>query len=359
MLLRDVGGDHLASRLGDVLVASEHRRGVGLVDDGLHQAGLALHAPEVAAGGVAAAARVPHGVRAVEMLTRAFRYPAALAAVVVRRASALGDRIVHIDRDPAHGVDEIHQSVDVHQDEIVDLLPGDALEGPLQGVCAGVIGVLEQFGIHGGRVLPDRAEEGVRAIVEAVGEDRGQRRVCREYRILQIARQLDEQGRTGLGVDRGHHHGVGPHTEVGLASLTGIATCQQNIDPVLVGPRVVLLERGTGLRLRVVLRAEQIAGQPGSLERVRRCDSERGAHDEGEQPNHHTTDGALPGGHPTRARDQVRADDDRDPDRGDRDQGEGDRPHPTGLQGASSGEHGIAKDHDPEHHGCGNDQGEQ
>jgi len=359
MLLRDVGGDHLASRLGDVLVASEHRRGVGLVDDGLHQAGLALHAPEVAAGGVAAAARVPHGVRAVEMLTRAFRYPAALAAVVVRCAAALGDGVVHVHGDPTHRVDEIHQPVDIHQDEVVDLQSRDAFEGPLQRVRAGVVGVLEQFGVHRGGVLPDRAEKSLCAVVEAVREDRGQRRIRGEYRVLQVARQLDEQSRAGFGVDRGHHHGVGPHTEIGLASLAGVATQQQNIDPVLVGPGVVLLQRGPGLRLGVALRAEQVARQSRGLERICRSDSQRSAHDEGEQPNHHSTEGALSCGQSARARDQVGADDDRDPDHGDGYQREGDRPHPAGLQCASSGEHGIAKDHDPEHHGCGNDQGEQ
>ncbi|MPM41933.1 hypothetical protein SDC9_88593 [bioreactor metagenome] len=161
MLLRDVGGDHLAGRLGNVLVAGQHRRWIGLVNHGPHQAGLALHASVVGTGRVAAAARIPHSVGAIEKLARALGYPTALAAVVVRRAAALGDRVVHIEGNATHRVDEVYQSVDIHQDEIVDLLGGDAFEGPFQRIRAGVVGILEQLGVHCGGVLPDRAEVGI------------------------------------------------------------------------------------------------------------------------------------------------------------------------------------------------------
>ena len=84
-----------------------------------------------------------------------------------------------------------------------------------------------------GRVGVDRVQHaGVVAAPIALGELLVQRRVLRERHVLQVARQADQHRATGLGVDAGHRHAVGPQPD---PALPGVAAQQQDVVAALLG----------------------------------------------------------------------------------------------------------------------------
>jgi hypothetical protein len=169
-----------------------------------------------------------------------------------------GDRqaLVDIDGHPADGVHELLEAVDVQHHEVVDVEPQGLADAQFEGVGAGIVG-----GAHGVLVLVlHRAPHGVGeeglvvsvAVGESVRIDLVERGVLREGQVGEVAGDLDDGRVAGLGVDGGHHHGVGVHLAV-LAVVAGrgvVPADQQHVDPGLLlpdlGDALAVVDGGAG-----------------------------------------------------------------------------------------------------------------
>ena len=83
-----------------------------------------------------------------------------------------------------------------------------------------------------GRVGVDRVQHaGAVAALVAVGELLVQRRILRERRAFEVARQADQHRAAGLGVDAGHRHAVRPQPD---PVASGVAAHQQDVVATLL-----------------------------------------------------------------------------------------------------------------------------
>ena len=89
-----------------------------MFDDRVHQAGLTSHAVEIGAFDVVATAGVPHGVVAVEELVRAGLQPGAWF-FSSRLVAPDGQLLIDIHSYAAHGIDQLLQTIDIEEHEVV------------------------------------------------------------------------------------------------------------------------------------------------------------------------------------------------------------------------------------------------
>ena len=192
---------------------------------------------------------------AIQMLVCAHLEPA-------RRASVLGvaahrEALVDVDRHAAHGVDEIAQTVDVEQQEVVHGQAGDALHTLLQRLSPAVRLTFEQVGVVAISALPNGVEvplSGVALAAEPVGEFFRHLAAFGEGRVLQIAGDLDERGGARGGVDACEYHRVGAEPgalfhATGNAPFVQVGANQHDIQTFEVAKRI--LSAAVQRRLRV------------------------------------------------------------------------------------------------------------
>ncbi|MPM84028.1 hypothetical protein SDC9_131098 [bioreactor metagenome] len=225
-------------------------------------------------------------------------------------AAAHRDVGVDVHRHPAHGVDQPLEAGQVDDGVVVDVEAERLTHRRLHRVTAGVHRVREQFRMLLGHELIERVEEvqrivGVHPVVPAV-RVRLVQRPRGERHPGGVARQTEQHGVAGGGVDRGDHHGVGAHAG---PVRSGVAAEQQDVEASLLLPH---LRHGAG-RLGGVAaehRLHQVGLRPG----VASADRRGGGDGESEHGDHQEAGPALPGAHRGGPEPQVHQDHGADPE---------------------------------------------
>ncbi len=166
------------------------------------------------------------------------------------------DRLPDVEGHPTDGVDQAPEAGQVHHRPVVDVEPGDPLDRGDRPVHAGVLDPLEQRG-----VVTDPRRDAVQlavgvAAVVAVRPRLAHHRSLREREVRHVARQPDQHGLAGGGVDAGDGHRVGPQTPPAGA---GVAAHQQHVvAPVVLPGHRVAGEHGQD---EVALHADQVRAE--------------------------------------------------------------------------------------------------
>ena len=239
---RDVGAHVLPRRAGQARERSQHPGRIGLLGERHHHAALAPDA--VVVGAVAAGADVGEGLEGRELLAAGLEVDADPVLAVLRGRDPVEHGAGHVDRDPAEGVNHLHEAAEVDQRVVVHAQPGevggDLLQRRRARVAAG----------EAVRVVLRPAVEGVQDVGEGPARHqagRGRRQRDRAH----VARQGQQRRAARAGVDGGDDHRVGAEA---VAAGPRVAAEQEHGEPAARRPGRGRL--GAGLRL---LRLQPVA----------------------------------------------------------------------------------------------------
>ena len=156
-----------------------------------------------------------------------------------------GIRLTHLEGDPADGVDEVLEALEVDHRPVVDLQAGDALDRHDRGVHAGVLRLAEELGVVA-RPGADAVEVAALAVEAVAGTARPSPSPSANGKFGHVARQPDQHGPAGLGVDAGDRHRVRSQPP---AAGAGVAAEQQHVVAAVVGagrrspsPNIVIMK---------------------------------------------------------------------------------------------------------------------
>src|SRR4029453_1852234 len=161
------------------------------------------------------------------------------------------DATVDIHGDTAYRANERLETLEINQHPVIDLKPGCSLDGLLGGLSAGILHPRIEITMFR-RVCIDRIQHaGTIATAITLGEAIMQWRVAGKWHRLQIARQADQHGPAGFGINTCHGHAVWPES---TAIPPGVAAHQQDVVAPVLGDLVAAATEDS--RRQVMLRRD-------------------------------------------------------------------------------------------------------